>query len=512
MKFSALPFVLLLPLQWLAEPAVATAAQPTVQWSRLNAGCAVPGAVACGDRSYLFGPLPSNLAASCGTPSPQFEQVRLYPGEPAGLSGGNYPCSDESCLSAIPDNEPWIALIDWNNEHGLTVAETLSRVAKGMPVQLFELDAEASREVLGDAVGDAHVLMQLCAIAEHSKTTPPTVVNLSFGRWNQPLPQANPGPSLEGEIRQLIHELAKKTHFVAAAGNDGLMLFPAVIPEVLSVGALDLAAFRRGVVAPSRISPQETDAFFPANGILLEQGNVAWPLPPGTSYASALASGWLATLNSESRELVFEAVGELLAPQRTEAGNYELFLGSQKLAGSVNTVASRLLDIAAVPAADAWSKLKLPAGPRRLEWIIGEIDGIPERTWTEVRGRANSPAPDSYPCVPCADAPDPWGGGGGLLINSLLLDFGSTERFGPGIALNALYLQSGERILRFASSEDESFLHEVATGELKQLEVENLPSQVHDHELLLVWVLTESSTKLSFMRKTPITRVIWPEQ
>lgn len=508
MKFSTLPLLLLLPFL-LMEPAAASAAQPSMlKWSRFSGNCSGPNVVACGSRSYVFGEIPSGLAASCGSPSVQTEQVRPYPGNTANYLGGNYPCSDGACLSDIPASGNWVALIDWRNAHGLTVAEILNRVGQGLPVHLFALDSESSPEAIGDVVGDAHVLVQLCAIA--AQTSKPEVVNLSFGRyWLEPAKAAT-SASLEGEIREVLADLADETHVVAAAGNDGLLLFPAVVPEVLSVGGLDLAAFRRGELAPSRISPPTAEAFFPANGLLLEDRDEAWPLAPGSSFASALASGWLATLAPEARDLVFAANGEVLAPIRTGAG-YELFLGSERIEGSANGVASRLIDIAALPATDAWSKLKLEAGPSRLERIVVEIDGLPERTWTEVQGRANSPAPDSYPCVPCADAPDPWGGGGGLQTHSLLLDLGGAESFRPGMVLHALYLQSGERVLRFTSSEDVTFLSEIASGVLQHLEIEGLPSTVHDHELLLVWVLKDSSSVQPFVRKTPITRVVWPK-
>lgn len=515
MKFppSFLALLLLLHLQFPAHSAALTEAVPgTIQWARVSAGCLAANVVACGDRSYLFGPLPSQLASSCGQPTPHQEEVRLYPGTPADYLPPGFPCSDRACLSDIPASGSWVAQIDWDNGHGLTVAETLNRVS-GLPVHLFALDAPTRLPMLGDSVGDAHVLMQLCAIAELSKSAePPVVVNLSFGRFWAKSSWATTTPSLEGEIRDLIANLSTQTHFVAAAGNDGQMLFPAVIPEVLSVGALDLAAFRRGGVSPSRISPENSEALFPGYGLLLEEGTSAFPLAPGTSYASALASGWIAALVPEDRDLIFEANGELLAPTWGEGEQlYALLLGSQKLESSANRAASRLIEIAARPATDAWAKLKVLGGPGISQQILEEVDGLPETTWTEVLGQDNSPAPDSYPCVPCADAPDPWGGGGGLQTNALVLDLGAAQGFGQeGIVLQGLYLQSGDRVLRLTDSVNPWVLQNIAQGDVRQLELQNLPEYLHEHELLLVWVLAlghDSSNWQSFVRKTPITRV-----
>ena len=511
----ALGLLLLAPIT--ARPLQAVA-PPPLTWYRLPSHCrgaVADGVVACGEnRVYAFRPPPAGFTTSgCNPLFSVTENVRLYPTDSGSLQAGSpFPCSDRRCLTALPVAAPWVALIDWQNQHGLTVAETLGRVAKGMPVQLFPLDAPEAVELLGDQVGDAHVLMQLCAIAEQAEVLPPPqLVNLSFGRYLAPAANL-PTPGLETEIRDLVAELTKKTHFVAAAGNDGLALFPAAIPEVLAVGALDLAAFRQGQIQKSHISPL-ADAYFPAYGLLLESGTDAvWPPPPGTSYASAIAAGWLAELLVRQPELgtLFEPGRASLFPRSVGSGLFELAAGSDSVPDSANTVGSRLLEIAAFSKMETWQKLEPGQGPAPPQQVLGIADKLPSRTWTEVRGRANSPAPDSYPCVPCVNSPDPWGGGG-LEAGPLQLDFGRAADFGPEVALVGYYLQSGNLNLRLTDSENPALLQALSAGLVTRLTVEGLPEDFRDHELLLVWVLHQNSdpTEWTFVHRSPITLVTW---
>jgi hypothetical protein len=480
-----------------------------LEWHRLASGCLLPeeDLVACGpSRAYAFGEV--DLGPECRIEYSGSEVPRLYPEHgPLPEAQGGVPCAGGGCLSAIPPAGPWIAAIDWRDNHGLSVAETLRRVS-GLPVHLFALDAPDALERLGDQVGDAHVLLQLCALAEQAEHSPPQAVNLSFGRFAAA--QAVSRPTLDGEIRGLVAELAERTRLVAAAGNDALLLFPAAIPQVLAVGALDLASFRRGQVVPSSISPQ-ADAYFPAYGLLLENNlDGAWPAPPGTSYASALAAGWIAELvlrQPAAGDAIYKS-GQVLYPAH-KTGAYRLQLGGQDLAGSANPAGGRLVAIAAGPDPQVWRKLDRQEGQQRDAAVTGTVPAPGYPTWTEVRGRANNPAPDSFPCVPCANAPDPWGVE--LEPNDLAIELGAGESFAPGLGLVELYLQSGERTLGLDLPYPTT-LDEIEIGRVETLIVQNLPPDFREHELLIVWVLQEPRPGAPrFIHKTPISLVDWPQ-
>ena len=280
---------------------------------------------------------------------------------PAGVAWE--PCTEGSCFSdplQAPDDD-WIAVIDWQTLHGRSVAHTIAQTSpSAVGLKLFDLAEPGVREIATlERVGDAHILAQLCGVAQDSLEHPPMAINMSFGRMHA-ADQSECTPQ-DGELRCQIEALVDHlqddygVQAFAAAGNHGELTFPASVPGVLSVGSLELGLFwPGGTSVAAHNSPAEVDLLFPGYGLVLEgvHSGQVWPVPPGSSYASAVATGWLsgyalshqspdaqmATLAQAARasELSLEILGTELA----------LRIGGSVLPGSVSLGATRLTHVA----------------------------------------------------------------------------------------------------------------------------------------------------------------------
>ena len=185
----------------------------------------------------------------------------------------------------------------------------------GSPVHFYALNGSDLQDFLGAAVGDAHLLVRLCEMAEgidQYTIRPPTVVNMSFGRLFAG-DAGNGGcdpEELSCQVGQVIDDLVESGAVaVAAAGNHGRAQFPAAYESVRSAASLDMALFGSSFeIAGAWESPARRHASLPGYGVCLEYQDSdgfdhLWPAPPGSSYASALLAGWLSdilvTLNAD---------------------------------------------------------------------------------------------------------------------------------------------------------------------------------------------------------------------
>lgn len=330
------------------------------------------------------------------------------------------PCSGGSCLTpleGLDPEEPWVAVVDWNNWHGWSMSWTIrqSLAPRALPIVLFPLgdnggptpDSEAS------TTDDLSVLAQLCALTEAVDSgfvRRPSVINMSFGRGIQSETSAG---GLEGVLSGLLDFLGRTSDgddqgaIVAAAGNHRQLLFPASHPKVLATGAADLAALlRTGQYLPSWETPRPGGpvSLFPAGGLCLQYGDPeggpkAQLMAPGSSFAAALFSGMLAGLlldsgGVESLEGISWNPG-LLQPQVPP----EILL--ERLQGQA------LADCAPKLQPAPGGAVHLTAGPPLT------MQSLPETSLVDAASQDHRQTPEPDPCVPCISSDLNPGGGPG---------------------------------------------------------------------------------------------------
>ena len=463
-----------------------------IDWALLPSDCAPsPGGtvVACGSYgSFNFGTTDGGGCATAvgGEMPPAYVQPAggpMQPINPVQKSGGaSAPCADGSCFDPPGGSsgvEPWVAVIDWNSDHGWTTGWT-AKTLSGMPVHLYALDGPDLTASLGPAVGDAHLLSRLCEVAElvdNSHQPGPEVVNMSFGRLVQQGHDPAEGEVCESsklscQISQLFEHLEQRgVVATAAAGNYGQVQLPAGYPGVLAAGSLDLARF---VIHHESVAAWETpptsQALLPGYGVCLETADEGlWPAPPGSSYASAAFAGWLAEV------LTRVAVPD---PMKIAWGldwspDAGCFVLSRSLPPVCNPPANRLLARAIGSSADnCWASDLGVALDLHFDATTAQ-QGVPQQMpslveWVEI---SHAPTPESDPCVPCVSDgfsnsnpfPDKgqgwqlatlgWGskeiteGPGGKNLNvppspqDLVIDVSASSPLRPFLTLEALHLR-----------------------------------------------------------------------
>ncbi len=405
-----------------ALASVQPAAAQDLGWELLEPRCGVtgPNVLACGDfGTYIFfDPNRSHLqrGGNCellgtGVQDPAALQL------PALVAPAYVPCAGGSCFSEdVPDGK-WAAVIDWDDSHGHTVAGTIQHAASDMtgdPLAVLLYDLEIPEVELIAArpeVSDAHVLAQLCHIHNDVRGVGPAAVNMSFGRLDLDGSGCGPGAedSLECEVEEVLADMRDRfgTIGVAAAGNHGQLLYPARAPAVLAVGNLDVSSFgATGSTAENSYSPETSNAVFPGYGLYLEEpdGPGVWAAPPGTSYASAFATGWLlAWEDAVPGALDFLRSGQPYPPlgvARLMGGRAALVRGTEILAGSDLEAPNRILETAIGLHPAVCNALN---ASENLHLVLSAVEapdlGV---SFADQAATSFNPSPGSRPCVPCA--------------------------------------------------------------------------------------------------------------
>ncbi|WP_084963836.1 S8 family peptidase [Thermoactinospora rubra] len=190
---------------------------------------------------------------------------------------------------------PWWAGSQWYGEHGGTAAEAVEGPQAGHGTFIAglllqrapEISLRVVRVLDGDGLGDeAGVVRALHRLRER----PPQVLNLSFGCHTfddrPPVLMADAAGAFGGE-----------TVVVACAGNTASdrPFWPAALPGVIAVGALDAAGERR---APFSAHGPWVDAWargeWLASSFPQREDFAGYALWSGTSFATALVSGAIA--------------------------------------------------------------------------------------------------------------------------------------------------------------------------------------------------------------------------
>lgn len=548
-------FAILSAFPGVASPGQAYQGQSLVEleWIHLAAGCPEPAsglAVPCGDyglfvfntqgagtcaplaagreipKAYPLPPRivdaePLNVPFSSPIPSQPLPATAGEAGilesavAPSGSSfpDGTLPCAGGSCFEppgGQSGSERWGAVVDWNDWHGWTTGWTVAHVS-GLPVHLFQVDSPDLAGDLGEAVTDAHVLAALCAIAETvdgAAANAPEVVNLSFGRLksqDDPADATCAGDTLSCQLGRILGHLGEAgATIVASAGNHKETLFPASLPSVLDTGSLDLSVFRgTGEVQASWETPAGTSALVPGNGICLEYppgegppgeggGSALWAAPAGSSYASALFSGWIADARVQGAPK--PPAGSTWAPVwLPDEGCHVLAPEARQ---SCNQAANAILArISGRQVENCWGdKVQDPhltiQGPVQPEPIITSVQSLD--AWID---SGHAPAPYADFCVPCVTTGDGSGwltsegaaarAGGGMpapgdpplvtLDDRWVIDLSASAATGDDdYVFHALYLRSGESFypLLHRAHGESAELASIESGETRTLVLE----------------------------------------
>lgn len=490
-----------------------------VGWYRLPPGCAPAAggelmqAMPCGGFGrYLLGREAPFSPPDCAGARHGFEVPAGYPASADAPAGGAaVPCVDGSCFDGRPGG-PWVAVVDWDDPHGWTVGETILQASdRRARVALYDLEEPGATfpEWL-EGVGDAHVLAQLCAVAERiaGGDDPPLTLNLSFGRLPRggqvACPISGEG-SLECELRAVLGWLGDEHGVVpvAAGGNHGLLLFPAADAGVVAAGALDLARYALdGAPRPSRETPAGAEGLVPGYGLYLEstgEPNGYWPAPPGSSYAAAVLSGWIAgTLDAHPAPLPPRGSwAPLLDGERWALARDGSALPGSDLAGPTELLA------AALGARPAVCNGGMGGATVVLEAAEGAPPALPDKSLAELTARGNEQLPGSVICVPCHGGPEvPLAG---ELSTSPLRFEVDLHRGGPLASeyqLTGLYLRLGDTLLPLDRSHDLALLYDLAQGELAILAFEGLPDVPDGTQISLVYTLRYGTT--AFWHAEPV--------
>ncbi len=388
-----------------------------LRFRRQPAGTGIPGG--CRSRAQAAG-----LGASVVSAPPE-----------ALADEGFQPCDQGECFLA-PDElpqRPWVAVVDWHNQHGWGVGETITRLSAGAAdLKLYPLDRPAVpaiaalAEQVGGQVTSAHVLEQVCRVAEDADRAPraPLVLNLSFGLVLEG-PACDLPDDLNCQIESVLGVLDRVHGVVevAAAGNHGRQLFPASSPPVFAVATQSL----RPVMPdpePWAGAPPEADVtlVMPGYGMFFDDAasGARWAAPAGSSYAAAVASGWIAYVSIHYPEMAASMMSSVEHQRDHAAATGVRFvsvgvIGDASWAGSpyfvfplvvseqtLSAEFRRLLEGALGTRPELCFR-----GPTRVAYRFGLEPAPPLRTFgvasvVELQAHGFLPSPDAEPCVPCS--------------------------------------------------------------------------------------------------------------
>jgi hypothetical protein len=407
--------------------------------------------------------LPAPMSAGAGASSTTVHQAAgaWAAREPGGWTPAVEPAVQPGQPGEL-DAPAWIAVIDFEGPHGESTAWLVDQVAgPDVPALLSVLD-DPALAALGP-VGDFHVLAKLCEIAElvdAGGVVPPRAVNMSFGRAagaHDPDPPAtcneDRGSCQVARVVQHLRNLG--TSFVAAAGNHQQLLFPAALPNVLAAGMLDVGAMFEGTTEPAWETPQTVEGLSPGNGLCLEE----WAAPAGSSYSTAMLTGWLSEVLERYPTLDVTATGSWYPRWHAALGCWVLAQGVRMapwcndaidvlfegLAGDNENVCWHVATEPSVELPPPGQPQAQPAVPSIVAWA-GET----------------APAPESDPCVPCV----------GHLVaqgaaTDLVIDLSQAQPLTPGIFLDAVFLRVGYGFYELPLDTED--LAAMAAGDLAQI-------------------------------------------
>jgi hypothetical protein len=430
-----------------ASAAVGTSNQ--FDWHLYNASCTGGAAavdIACGTYGRFL-VLQSSPPPGCVPRASGSEEPPVYPVSPVARV---FPLPQKRLKNIAPSEAPdgmtdppaqpvteWIAVVDFDSAHGESTTWLAGQVAgPDVTAALAPLD-DPALDVLGP-VGDFHVLSRLCEVAQDvdgGSLPAPRTVNMSFGRRAR---TSDPTSSSGCPVQNVACQVAKVAHhvtvagswLVAAAGNHREGLFPGTLDDVVDAGMVDLNAFLAGTATRGAWeTPAGAAATIPGNDLCLD----AWPAPAGSSYSSALLSGWLVMLLDHPDVLAQLGDGVWVPAWSATSGCYVLARGRKQTPWCNTAVTSILTNLAGPEPPGCGNRASDPAVTVPQPGQSTTPDPIPSiDSW----GAPTHPAPESDPCVPCT----------GSLVSTnhgtdLRLDLSESEPVPSGVVLDQVALR-----------------------------------------------------------------------
>ena len=518
MKQSVLILLALLCQSFSFLPSAAFGAE--LSWSLYSSATCASSATSfsCGDRGHYSigaeGPKKWSKAA-CSPSAGGSEAPPVYAGT-ALPPAGPTPCDDGSCLGNV-GSTPWVAVIDWGQEwHGEAVSWMIDEIAgPDVDVVLFPLDGSPVA-ALSPGATDLQVLEQLCAVLDEvDADRAPVAVNMSFGRPPSPATLCEFNPTLACEISAVLEDIADDgVWLVAAAGNHQTPLFPGTHPDVMSVGSLDIETFRGGAqVAPAWQSPV-ADALMPAAALCLNHGAGAWGPPPGSSFAAAFMTSWLA-----ASRLPFEdpAIGGWAPIRQIFSAGPEYLLGNALGQFPTTSVSSidDLLDAVRLGDVGGCHPLNFFTEPVVVS-VVPRSSAPDAAPIVNYRPSTNGPTPDPDPCLPCTGGWDDGPGGGGLtapdsaepVYKSSVQQFAVSFMDSPGVPeelelVDVMLVRSrGDLYLEIdlPSAQHAALIADIASGVVTSLSFEGLDQHLASGDSVsVVYIFQPSESEASLL-------------
>ncbi|MEO1367793.1 MAG: S8/S53 family peptidase, partial [Acidobacteriota bacterium] len=493
--------------------AVAAAAWPAaaeeLTWIRQPAGCGAPDSTGtvftsftCGDLGRFTFSNDPDLAIqplSACSPSHGGQEVpesydTTTPLPPTSSGQSPDPCQGAIChLDFVPSSGEWVAVVDWDDWHGRSVSWMIQSLSGIQPV-LFDLGAG---EPAG-ATSDVHLLRALCGVVDHIDrpgARPPAALNMSFGRPRAPFERPvcdNPhlDPALSCMVSEALAEIRLGTPIFAAAGNHDTLLFPASDEAVEAVGGLDLPWFRLShEVAASWRTPDAVKSLMPASSLCIDdQNGNPWAAPPGTSWASAILSAWVASAQVPPAH----ASTSYWRPRVTSKDDYLLThqFGDVPASSSASfrTLFDQLRHQGAYTPCAATAHLVEDDVTVVAERATAGLDATP---LVFLERSAHGPTPTPDPCMPCTGGWDDEPGGGGLFgLEERALSINITESDGVPQDLTlvglGLMVNRGAQLFTLTPTgiSLRVFLEQVSRAQIDQLFVTDLSDHVYDGDEL----------------------------
>ncbi|GAA4219924.1 subtilisin family serine protease [Streptosporangium album] len=207
---------------------------------------------------------------------------------------------DQRREAAEPPDSDGDGRLDAQAGHGTFIAGLVLRSAPGVRVRPLRV---LNSHGIGDEAGVLRALARL-------RNDPPQVLNLSFGGHTF---DDHPSPLMEAALRELTD-----TAVVACAGNTASdrPFWPAALPEVIAVGALDASEETRAPFSAHGpwVNACARGEWLTSSFIEYEafRGYACWS---GTSFAAAVVSGAIAA--AAGSRTPKEAAAHILDPART---------------------------------------------------------------------------------------------------------------------------------------------------------------------------------------------------
>lgn len=515
-RAGRIAFMLMVPWLLLAT-SVSLAMEPSsgLSWALVNRNCVPPPAaevIGCGDLgNYLFAQDVSQLTCQVVDTGPPADEVYTA-ARPVALADGqtwdlehHFPLGEHlrpgGPMTKTAGLDADAIAIDWNNAHGQAVMAIIGQIA-GPSVRtiLLALDDEELVNSLGSAIGDAHVLANLCKVIEDVDIgggAAPRVINMSFGRWTEDTFPNGCTDTLSCQVnRAVLHLVERGVTVTAAAGNHRELLFPAVLRDTLSVGAFDLK--RYGVTLQASESwetPLGVDVLMPGDGLCTTAA-----LAAGTSFSSASLAGLLAADNRPRSTLTHAAITGVWRPTWIPGINcFLLTTDSNYLPGCMPTLDQFVIEAVTGtscerPDSNHGNPSPIQSDLKIVTSMVPTVPVVPARlpSFAQWQAENHSPTPGDEICTPCGG-----GGGGGALARTpgvvptkgigiplhgddLVLDFSGSPKLRPSLSIDEIFFRVGTSFYQVKL--DDSDLLALERGEVDMLRLSKAALLPHEDE------------------------------